>query len=251
MTYDGTERNLEAEATDYSTQTDRGSTVSVRISLDGKDYRALLYLKGEYALKPGDRLKGAFRIRMTHEGLEESTYHRGSGVFILGYGLDECQIFPCEKSSLRYFPARLRQEIVTRLETVFPEDVAFFTKALLLGDRSDVDYQTNTAFKTSGISHIIAVSGLHVSILFSVVFLLMGKKRILTAMLGIPLLILFAALAGFTPSITRACIMQILMILATLINREYDPPTALSTAVLLMLLINPMVVTSASFQLSV
>ena len=73
---------------------------------------------------------------------------------------------------------------------------------------------------------------MHVSILFSLVYLLCGKKRVLTALIGIPVLILFAAVAGFTPSIVRACIMQSLMILALLLKREYDPPTALGFSVL-------------------
>lgn len=248
---DGTQVALTAETSDYSYATNHGSAVKARLTLSGKSYPAVLYLPDKEQLNPGDRITGEFRLRMTHEGLEGNTYHRGNGVFLLGYATGECAFAPCDDTPFRYYPAVIRSETINRLETLFPEDVAFFTKALLIGDRSDVDYETNTAFKTSGISHIIAVSGLHVSILFSVIFILSGKKRVLTALLGIPLLLLFAAVAGFTPSITRACIMQIIMILALLINREYDPSTALSAAVLIMLLVNPVVITSASFQLSV
>lgn len=248
---DGTQSVLTAEATDYSYSTTQGSAVKVRIALSEKSYQALLYLRENRNLKPGDQISGEFRLRLTHEGLEGSTYHRGNGVFLLGYATGADTYTLCEEIPLRYFPSLIRTQITERLEKSFPEDTAFFTKALLLGDRSDVDYETNTAFKISGISHVIAVSGLHVSILFSVIFVLSGKKRVLTAVFGIPLLLLFAAVAGFTPSITRACVMEIIMILAMLINREYDPPTALSAAVLIMLLVNPVVITSASFQLSV
>ena len=196
-------------------------------------------------------MSGTFRLRLTHEGLEGNTYHRGNGTFLLAYASEEVTVTPTGKFPLKHAPAVLRAGILQRLDALFPRDTAFFAKALLLGDRSDVDYETNTAFKLSGISHIIAVSGLHVSILFSVVFLLTGKRRILTALFGIPVLVLFAAVTGFSPSVTRACVMQLLMILATLVDQEYDPPTALSAAVLLMLLVNPLVITAASFQLSV
>lgn len=248
---DGSVISLTAVALDYSNETQYGSTVNAKITLSGKTYRTLLYLKEASQLKPGDEISGAFRLRMTHEGLEENTYHRGNGVFLLGYAQGNCSVTYSEGLSVWDYPAVLRKEILVRLDRLFPEDVSFFAKALLLGDRTGVDYETNTAFKTSGISHIIAVSGLHVSILFSVIYLLAGRRRVLTALLGIPVLLLFAAMAGFTPSITRACVMQILMIVAMLLNREYDPPTALSAAVLLMLLVNPVVITSASFQLSV
>ena len=69
--------------------------------------------------------------------------------------------------------------------------------------------------------------------------------------LGAPLLFLFAAVAGFSPSVTRACIMCGLMMAAQLLNREYDGASALSAAVLTMLVCNPYSFSSVSFQLSV
>ena len=69
-------------------------------------------------------------------------------------------------------------------------------------------------------------------------------------MLGLPALLLFAAVAGFSPSIVRACIMQGIMLLALLVDKEYDPPTALAAAVLVLLAVNPLSITSVSLQLS-
>lgn len=248
---DGHTVSLSAVASEYSTSNNQGAKVQARIELGGKHYNAVLYLKEEKELKPGDSISGQFRIRLTHEGLEGSTYHRGEGTFVLAYALDNCAYESASSVPLRYYPTLLRRQITNRLDELFPNDVAFFTKALLLGDRSGVDYETDTAFKVSGISHIIAVSGLHVSILFSVIYTIMGKRRLLTALVGIPVLLMFAAVTGFTPSVTRACIMQILMILAMVINRDYDPSTALAAAVLVILTVNPLTVTSPSFQLSV
>lgn len=249
--YDGQECAINAVAVDYSYASGFGTAVEADILLEGKSYRAILYLNETALLDPETQVSGNFRLRLTHEGQEADTYHRGNGVFLLGYAQDSCQIVQAQKISAKHYPAVMRREILLRLEQTFPEDTAGFAKALLLGDRSDVDYETNTAFKVSGISHIIAVSGLHISILFTVVARIIGRKRFLEALIGIPVLILFAAMVGFTPSITRACIMQILMIVATLIDRDYDPPIALSFACMVMLLINPVVITSVSFQLSV
>ena len=69
-------------------------------------------------------------------------------------------------------------------------------------------------------------------------------------MLGIPVLVVFAAMTGFTPSVCRACLMSGLMLMAALVNREYDGPTALSFAGFVLLLVNPLVITSVSYQLS-
>lgn len=248
---DGTELSLKAKIIDYGVQTDYGTSVRARFTIDGRSYRAVLYLKESNDLKPGDHVTSTFRLRLTHEGMEGDTYHRGSGIFLLAYAKDEATYQLSDESSWIYFPAILRNGIANRMEELFPEDTAFFAKALFLGDRSDVDYETNTAFKVSGISHIIAVSGLHISILFSVIFLIAARKRLITALIGIPILILFAAITGFTPSVTRACVMQILFILSEVLLKEYDPPTSLSLPVLIMLICNPISVTSVSLQLSV
>lgn len=247
---DGKSLSIDTEITDYSYETDYGSAVEAAIQVDGKDYDVLLYLDDARLLIPGDRVTGEFRLRYTNDN-EEPTYHRGNGTFLLAYQQGDIQISETESVPNKYYPAVLHRRLTAILEQSFPSDTAFFAKAVLLGDRTDVDYETNTAFKVSGISHIIAVSGLHVSILFALIVLISGRRRVLTALLGIPVLLLFAAVAGFTPSVTRACLMQILMLLALLFDKEYDPPTALSFAALVMLAVNPLVITSASFQLSV
>lgn len=247
---DGRIVTLDAVATDYSYATNYGIGVDAAIQYNGRAYDVRLYLNTDDPLKPGDRIIGDYSLRYTNRP-EDTTYHRGNGIFLLGYPRGIIETQPCAQVPLRYFPATLRQKLLQSINTAFPEDTAFFAKALLLGERSEVDYEADTAFKVSGISHIIAVSGLHVSILFSLVYLIAGKRRVLTALLGIPVILLFAAVAGFTPSITRACLMQILMMLALLFDKEYDPPTALSFAALVMLVAQPMVITSASFQLSV
>jgi competence protein ComEC len=246
---DGRTLNITAEINEYSYETKYGSAVKAQIIRGGKKYDVLLYLDDAKSLVPGDVISGSFRFRYTSG--EEPTYHRGNGVHLLAYQEGELTTQKTDEIPAKYYPAMLRRRIIKTLEQCFPKDTAFFAKALLLGDRTDVNYEVSTAFKVSGISHIIAVSGLHVSILFSLVMLICGKQRGLTVLIGIPILLLFAAMAGFSPSVTRACIMQILMLLALLFNREYDPPSALSFAALVMLAANPLVITSASFQLSV
>ena len=238
--------------TDHSYETDYGIGADGLITLDGRAYSVRFYLNEEKTLVPGDMVSGYFRFRLTTSDSEQgSTYHSGNGIYLLAYPSGKIHVTTGGEIPLRGYPAILRQKIIALLEAVFPEDTMAFAKALLLGDDSGIDYETDTAFKISGIRHIIAVSGLHVSILCGAICTLTGKRRVLTALVGSSVLLLFAAVVGSTPSITRACIMMILMLLAILFRREYDPPTALSFAVLVMLFANPLVITSVSFQLSV
>ena len=237
------------EVTDYSIPTESGVMADGKIELDGKVYKIRFYINQDIRLEPGDRIDGGFRLRYTG-GKEDGTYHPGSGIFLLAYPKGEISFVFSDTIPVRYYPTVLRYKILSLLETMFPEDTRAFAQALLVGETSGLAYETDTVLKTSGIRHVVAVSGLHVSILFALVYMLCGKQRFLTAVIGLPVLLLFAAVAGFSPSIVRACLMQALMILALLINKEYDPPTALAFAVLVILGINPRAITSVSLQLS-
>lgn len=249
---DGVEREAEITVTDHSYLTDYGIGVDGTVEVSGKTYQIRAYINEEMTLSPGDRISGVFRLRLTTPDSEKgATYHQGKGIFLLGYQQDTVQITKAEAVPRWAFAANLRASIKNILETCFPEDTHAFAKALLLGDTTDLTYETDTDLKISGIRHVVAVSGLHISILFALISTVTFRKRYLTALVGIPVLALFAAVAGFTPSVVRGCIMSALMLLAMLLDREYDGATALSFAALVMLLVNPLTITSVSFQLSV
>ena len=249
-TLDGQEISLTITASDYSYDTAYGIGVEGTAELAGKRYQVQTYINEEVSLTPGDTVKGTFRLRLTvPDDRTDSTYYQGKGIFLFAYQKGEITVQEGETPKW-CLGAVLRHGILSILEELFPADVAPFVKALLLGYTSELDYATDTALKLSGIRHIVAVSGLHISILYGLVCTLTGRRRFLTALLGLPVLLLFAAVAGFTPSVTRASVMIALMILAQLFEREYDSATALSFAVLVMLLVNPLAVTSASLQLS-
>lgn len=248
---DGETVELTVTLTDYSKPTQYGIVVEGMTQIDGKTYRIWAYDNDPgLSLKPGDSLIGTFQIKDTTVKEGVSPQHKGNGIFLIGYPRGEIYHRIAPEIPWYGYPAYLSASIQGLLHSTFPADTVGFAQALLLGDTSLIDYETDTAFKLSGIRHIIAVSGLHVSILFALISQLTGRKRWLNVLLGLPVLLLFAAVAGFTPSITRACIMHSLMILSMLLEREYDPPTALSFAVLLMLLANPYCVSSVGLQLS-
>ena len=236
---------------DYSYETAYGAACDGTLELDGKTYQVRLYANSEEPLEPGILVSGEFRFRTTTAGgMEEATHHQGKGIFLMAYQRGEITQEETEPD-WRDYPARLRETILHILASCFPEDTRSFARALLLGDTSELSYAADTDFQISGIRHIIAVSGLHISILFTLISQASFRNRFLKALIGFPVLFLFGAAAGFTPSVTRACIMSALMLIAALVNREYDGPTALSFAVLFMLLGNPLVITSVGFQLSV
>ncbi len=248
---DGQTTKLQIAVTEYSTTTDYGIRAEGKAKLNGKTYQIRFYINDDISLSPGDTVTGDFELHYTGSGAENTQYFSGKGLFLLGYPKEIDYEIGRDANTAKYFAPILRQKILNLMDQIFPEDTRPFCKALLLGETSELPFERAQALRDSGVYHIVAVSGMHVSILFALIYLLCGKRRVLTAIIGIPLLFAFAAIAGFSPSVVRASVMQSLVILSLLVNKEYDPPTALSAAVLGILAVNPLSITSVSLQLSV
>lgn len=249
--YHGQEVETIVTVTDYSKTTDYGASADATIALDGRSYRVRIYFYDDTVLSPGDKILGNLSLRYTVDADSgASTYHKGNGLFLLGSYKEDFEIIRASQIPRKYFAAQLRRQITGILDSIFPEDTLALARALLIGDSSLLSYKENTDLSVSGIRHIVAVSGLHVSILFSLVFVFFGYRRVITPLIGIPVLVVFAALAGFSPSVVRACVMQGLVLLALMLDKEYDAPTALAFAVMVLLCVNPMTITSVSLQLS-
>lgn len=149
----------------------------------------------------------------------------------------------------------LRQKIVQAIDGLDFEDqkYAAILKGILIGDKSAFSDEMYTQFSNAGISHIVAVSGMHLSILFSVLILLLHNMHFhhkLALFLSIPVIILFAATAGFTPSICRSAIMMLMMIAATLSFQRYSPINALFISLGIILIVSPYSLFSKSLILS-
>ncbi len=248
---DGQIAELQIYVSDYSTTTDYGISAEGKVKLSGKTYQIRFYINDDISLSPGDTVTGEFELHYTGSGAENTQYFSGKGLFLLGYPKEINYEIGHEGNTAKYFAPILRQKILNLMDRIFPEDTRPFCKALLLGETSELPFERAQALRDSGVYHIVAVSGMHVSILFALIYMLCGKQKVLTAIIGVPLLFSFAAIAGFSPSVVRASVMQCLVILAVLADKEYDPPTALSAAVLGILVVNPLSITSVSLQLSV
>ena len=246
-----TTREATIHISGYSEPTAYGVAAPGRMTLEGKTYRVRVYRNRQDALEPGMTVSGTFRLRATTPGNKlGDTYHAAQGIRLLAYERGTSTLTPGEAEIWDY-PNVARHRLGNLLDQAFPQDTRAFAKSLLLSDTGDLDYGTDVALKISGIRHIIAVSGLHVSIFFGALETLTLRKRYLTALVGFPGLLLFAAVMGFSPSVSRACLMVSLMLLARLLDREYDGPTALAFAVVAILTLNPGAVAAVSFQLSV
>ena len=123
--------------------------------------------------------------------------------------------------------------------------------AMILGDTRYIDDQTLQAFRNVGIAHVFAVSGLHVGFVVMLVNAFVKKRKKLSLCVTMAVLLFYAWVCNFSPSIIRAMIMTFLLLLAKSLGREPDFLSSLSTAVCVILLIKPFYLFEVGFQLSV
>jgi len=126
--------------------------------------------------------------------------------------------------------------------------------SLLLGYREQLEKQQKEAFAGSGAMHILAVSGLHVGIIYGMLIFLFkpfsNKRSGLSFLLPVPCIWLYALLTGMTPSVSRAALMLSLYALSRYINRKTNLPNIIFFSAFIMILFDPKIIYSVSFQLS-
>lgn len=122
---------------------------------------------------------------------------------------------------------------------------------LLFGETSGIDENIIETFRRGGTAHVLAVSGLHLGLLYSFLCRFKRKKRSIPADIAIVLaLSAYTALAGFTASVVRACLMIFIHIAGNHLNRRYDLISSTCVSMIIILAVNPMQIYSAGFQMS-
>lgn len=206
-----------------------------------------------YLDEPNTPIRAGEELILTAElrtnSSKEDLYYIAKDVGIIAYQRGELTR-QGRDMSLSTLPHRVYSGLRNRITQLFPEDTAPFALALLTGDTSRLSYSFRNQMSLVGISHVVAVSGMHVSMICSLVLTLCLRRRRLAAGLCLGTMWFFGAMLGFSPSVTRAVVMNSILLLAPVLKREYDSPTALGFALLLLLMRNPFSIASVGLQLS-
>lgn len=245
----GTEQTITVTLCADPVESDYGAYALCEMKLNGRSYHLRLYADdGLLEADAGDRVTCTAALERTGMELRngESLYLRAQGIPLIAFAESALTCTPGEAP----WTVRLQQWFQTRIDHLYTPEVRGLLRALLTGDRSQMDYGTRNDLSVTGLSHAVAVSGMHVSILMTLIGYLCGKNPRLTALLGFPLVVVFVLMTGASPSACRAAVMQLFLLGASLVRRERDGLTALGAAALLLLLENPWTVADLSFQLS-
>ena len=253
----GTEGTIAAEVTDWPEAGTYSVSVEVRLSNPGgPDLGAVLYFyPGDEEIpdmKPGDTLTCTARLKPADAiAGEKSGYYYAKGIFLTASAQGVPSVTPAEAVPLKYWPALWRRAMGEHIEELFSDETAGLALALTTGDRSGLTGGFYTALKRCGLAHVVAVSGMHTSMVVLLpAVLVRRRRRRLMAAASIPLVLAFMALTGFAPSVVRAGVMQILLLLGPALSREGDTVTSLSFSLLLLLLQNPNAAMDVGLQLS-
>jgi competence protein ComEC len=149
----------------------------------------------------------------------------------------------------------LRHRLAGIMGRILPEPQASLSQGIVLGLRGNISDEVNTDFTRSGTTHVLAISGMNLTIVAGLLSLIMsrviGKKFYLYVWLTLAVIWFYTVISGVSPSVMRAAIMASLFLIAELLGRQKNAGPALCLAAALMVAFNPLVLWDVSFQLSV
>lgn len=222
-----------------------------------KNFKIRLSSPSQLDAGPYSRVCGkvSFFILPGGDGFTSRSYYASKGIMLSAFspwGETLKELPPCEKPPY-YYALRMRQKLLDSLDEVLPPEEASLVKGILLGDTGGLSDSLTDDFRTDGVSHILSVSGLHMStiaelLIFLLLFCRVPKRASsVAAACGV---FGFMAVTCFVPSVTRSGVMCLLFLAGPLFSRRADPLNSLCTAALLICIPNPYSAADVGFLLS-
>lgn len=198
-------------------------------------------VNGKIELAPVRRNPGCFDYRL---------YLKSCGI---GTVMTASSVKPVSGKPLSYVElvSGIKARFAERLALYMEPDMQAMVMAMLFGDKSSLPEDMYEDFQKNGTAHILAVSGIHVGIVYGFfAFLWRGRRGWVFHLLTLALLLCYMALAEFSPSVVRASVMITIHLGAKVLHRRYDLLSSAAFTFLLMLVINPWQLFHTGFQLS-
>jgi competence protein ComEC len=207
------------------------------------EYGDLLMVSGELEELPDDLDGFDYRAYLAGQSIYSAMYYPDIVREGSGQG-------PQPYQAIYSFRHRMGESLGASLA----EPQGSLAQGILLGLRHHIPPSLYEDFQMSGTAHLLAISGLHIGItagiVLSVAVWLFGRRRPTYFLVTLGTLWTYAILAGMSPSVMRAAIMVSLFLLGTYLGRQRSGITALAFAAALMVTIDPQILWSVSFQLS-
>ncbi len=229
--------------------------LSIDGTADGIPVKFTLFVP-DAGFESGDKVKfsASFSRFIDKQYFAESSYHYSKGIFLKASAESEILI---EKGiiSPAVIMERVSDNFKSRLDTMLSEDSAGIIKAMLFGDKSGLSPRLSVNIKRSGVAHLTAVSGMHLSLMahtvVSLITVLTGRKRILASLISSFYIIIMMLFFGMTVSVMRSGIMLLFYYGGAFFGRKTRTLNSVDKALFLILAINPCACRDIGLWLSV
>lgn len=207
----------------------------------------------EYNLGDKVSIHGKIKIPEDFDGFEYKDYLFAKNIYYILY-YPEIKLTDENENNVYFQISNLRKYANNLIKKIFPQPQAGIVSAMTLAIKSDLSEEILEAFNKTGVRHIIAISGLHMTIVavaLMYILLAIGLNRNYAFYFSILGIIFFVTLVGFPPSAVRAAVMGGLVLLAVKVGRLTNAGNAIIFAGVLMLLCSPNLLRyDTGFQLS-
>ena len=192
----------------------------------------------------------SFNCRLTSE---VSGKYLSDKTFLIAYPLDDLKVTHNYKQSLYGSILDIKSNMLDALDNMYDTEILAIINALVIGDKSLITTDVSDSFRIAGLSHTLVLSGMHMSIISYILLITINKickKKVISNIIVIILVLFFMVLTGLTPSIVRSGIATILMLVADMMNVDNDALNSLGFASAVLCLANPFVVFDVGMLLS-
>ncbi len=222
---------------------------------DGKNYKIRFVTQNDAFIREGDYVKMSLTGYDEYEEVDFFEHSLSSKVYFTFFQSDECEIEKTGEINPYYqkigvFKRGFSEIVMNYL----PGDNGILATAMTIGDSEEIDDRTIDYFNYSGTSHLLVISGLHLSLWsFGIMEYLnkFSKTRKYSHLIGLLCLFAFSSIAGFSVSVIRAGAMVAFVLVSRFFNRNADNLNSIGAAVTFILIENPFAPFSVSLWLSV
>lgn len=243
LKYDGTEQVVEGSIIDINYLGKDMATYTVRTRIDGKEVKINLFAADVGATYYDTIItKAKLRVPIDTQEFPQKSYYKSQGIYLVASSWGDVEIVPNNDRGLIYHIRKYSDYINMEISRILPGDEGAMLRAMLTGDKTALDANIKNNLYRAGIGHIIAVSGLHLTIVIGFIMAILSLLRLnrytKTAFIVAACLV-FVIFSGMSVSVMRSMIMITIFYLSRIFNRKPDTLSSLSIAVFALVLVNP------------
>ena len=255
ISYDQKTVSVEGYITDFQYTGGDSCRITVKGRINGGKKTSITYFAADdnYEYYQNVRVTGKVKVISDTVSFDSLSYNRPRGVFLEGDAVPEVEFTGGCKSCFMRSIMKFRDYVSQSIRNSTGEREGAFLTAMLCGDKTNLDDLTKTMLYRSGIGHLFAVSGTHLSVItmfFSVIINRLVSSKRIRFILTESVILVFIAFAGFSPSVLRAGIMMSAVYCSGVFRRRADTLNSLGICSAVMCAVEPYLVRNASFVMS-